>query len=139
MDPLDTIIEKLNGALNSLAASRVGAPYRDLRNALPTVREFNLPTPFGRIRTPEISLPNITPAQLGPERREALKAAVGIDLAQVVSIIPVVGHIAADIVEDTYGERIREHMTPEEYRLFLKHDKLGPSTVAALRAFAGRA
>lgn len=136
-DPLDIIINQANRAFNGLADSRAGTALSSVRNKLPSIQELNIPTPFGRIKTPEFSLPDIRSVQLDQRKRDAIKAAVGSDLAQIIALIPGVGDIAADIIEDTFGEKIRESMTPEQYANYMRHDKLGPSTVAVIRTFTG--
>lgn len=134
-DPVGVLLEKLNSSLSFLASSRAGLAYDSFRERFPELREFNLPTPFGRVKTPNIKVPEFRPASLDPRQLEVLKAALGTDLAQIVALVPLIGDIIADIVEDTYAEKIRDSTTDEEYKRYLKYDKLGPSTIAAVRTF----
>lgn len=132
---LDGIVDNLTNFLNSAAAQPAADFYDNLRERFPHLREQALQTPFGQITTPEVGLPDLRKLTITPRKRDALKAAIAIDLSTAVGLIPIVGDVAADIAEDTYGARLRELLTAREFELYQKFDKLGPSTTALLRAF----
>ena len=128
-----TIDSALNNAEEKIASSPITKTAQNIHSKIPLLTEFNFPTPLGRIRVPEISVPEPTTPKLTENRREALKYAVGIDISSAIGYIPVVGDIIADVVEDVYGARLRKVLTPEEMDTYSKFDKLGPSTLAVLR------
>ena len=75
-------------------------------------------------------------------RKEIVKAAVADDLAGLLEKVPWIGVFTAplaDAVEDTFGAKIEELMTPAERKAFREFDKVSPSTaVRALQTFAKR-
>jgi len=109
-----------------------------LYSQIPYVPAQDVPTPLGRIRTPELKAPEPVPPKVDERRRAAVKAAVAIDISSVVAAVPVVGDAVADVVEDIYAVRLKETLTPRELTDYMKFDKVGPSTVAVLRAFMKR-
>lgn len=138
--PLEGLIDKTidQGVIihRRLAESRPAKVYNKTRQILPRLPEVNFPTPFGQIKTPEFALPPLEPISVNERQREAYKAAIAIDLTFPLSWIPVVGDLAADVLEDTFGEKLRESLTDAEYTTYLQHDKAGPSTLAMVRTFA---
>lgn len=132
---LDRIVDNLTDLLNSAAARPVADLYNNLRERFPHLKEQSLQTPLGRITTPEIGLPDLQGLTITPRRRDALKATIAIDLSTAIGLIPIIGDVAADIVEDIYGERLKELLTDREFTRYQRFDKLGPSTTALLRAF----
>ena len=119
-----------------LAESRPAKAYNKTRRLLPRLPEVDFPTPFGQIKTPEFELPPLEPISVNERQREAYKAAIAIDLTFPISFIPVVGDLVADVLEDTYAEKLRESLTDAELTTYLRHDKAGPSTLAMVRTFA---
>ena len=142
MDPLEAAVDGIVAAVTEvnsrLAESPVGRAYSRVRDSLPAIPERRLPTPFGEIKTPDMTLPELAVLKLDDRRREAIKAAVAIDLSFLISLIPLVGDVVADVIEDTYGEKLKETLTDREFSAYMRHDKFGPSTIAAVRALAGR-
>jgi len=97
--------------------------------------EVEIPSPFGTVRLPKYGLPPLKPPKIDERRRKALGHAAGITAAQVVGLIPWVGHAAADVIEDLHGKEIKRILTPEEYERYLIEDKVAPSLVAMVRTF----
>ncbi len=95
-------------------------------------------TPFGEVSLPEIQTPPLVgPPSLNEERRQAIRQAVGGDLATVVGLIPVpalkflTGNITA-----IYQSAMRKNLTPEEEHLYFKYKKTAAlDTGALVRAF----
>lgn len=130
---IDRVIDSMGERIKTCKPVQV---IEAIQERLPIIPEQDMNTPFGRIRLPELSVPKILPDVMDSRRKEALKAAIAIDLSSAVGMIPVVGDVASDVVEDTYGAKLRETLTPEEQLLYKKYDKIGPSTLGLLRAFA---
>lgn len=133
--------ERVDGVIDGIGErikhSRPVQAIESLQERLPVIPEQEMNTPFGTVKVPEISAPRILPAEvLDSRKKEALKTAVAIDLSSAVGMVPVVGDVASDIVEDTYGARLRQLLTTEEMNYYTKYDKLGPSTLGILRTFA---
>jgi hypothetical protein len=139
-EPLEMLVDKTTTALvdmleNVLINNQFSEGYRQVREAIPGIDALDLPTPLGEIRTPKLELPELELLTLSEQRREAIRLAVAIDLSSAVGVVPGLGDIVADIVEDTYGAQLRATLTPGEFARYMKFDKLGPSTIAILRAF----
>ena len=135
-DVTDLIVEVLTEILNKLfIQAPPGFLYDFVRRSLPSLAEFNLPTPLGTVRAPEIGLPELSVLTLDPRKREALKATIAIDLSGIIALIPGVGDAVADVIEDTYGARLRQSLSDGERADYAKFDKLGPATVALARVF----
>lgn len=133
---LDNALDAATGRVNTFVEkSPLATQYERFRERAPSIRERRFDTPLGRVITPEVSLPKLGHVELKPERREALKAAIAIDISSVIGIIPVVGDILADVVEDVYGGKLRDSLTKEEMDMYTKYDKAGPSTLAIMRTF----
>lgn len=132
-DHIDVVIDRVGEHIKS---SRPVQFMNSIQERLPFIPEQKLNTPFGSIITPEFSAPKIVPEGLDSRRKEALKTAIAIDISSAVGMIPVVGDVLSDIVEDTYGAKLRDTLTPDELDLYTKYDKLGPSTLGVVRAFA---
>ncbi len=129
----DKVIDRVG---ESLAASAPVKEMERIQAALPKIPEMNLNTPFGRVRTPEVSVPRIIPTRMDSRRKEALKTAIAIDISSLVGMIPVVGDVASDVIEDTFGAKLRKTLTDPERQWYMRYDKLGPSTLGLLRAFS---
>lgn len=102
----------------------------------PTLPETTVPTPFGRVSLPEkkLELPKL-PAR-NEKNTSAMRHAVGIDLSMIPGMIPIVGDVVADVVEDLHGAELRKILTPKQYDEFLKQDKVAPATIAMARALS---
>jgi len=60
--------------------------------------------------------------------------AIAIDGSMVPGLIPVVGDVVADVVEDLHFAELRNILTMEQYDEFIKQDKIAPATLAMMRA-----
>jgi len=100
----------------------------------PTFPETTVPTPFGKVSLPEhkMRLPKLP--SFDEKSRSAMMHAVAIDGSMVPGLIPVVGDIVADVVEDLHFAELRKILSPNEYDEFIKQDKVAPATVAIMRA-----
>jgi len=100
----------------------------------PTLPETTIPTPFGKVSLPEhkVGLPKIP--EFDEKARSAMKHALAIDGSMVPGMIPWVGDVVADVVEDLHFAEIRKILTPEQYNEFIKQDKVAPATIAMMRA-----
>jgi hypothetical protein len=108
-------------------------PKIDLFKA-PVLPRRALPTPFGKVYLPEqkIGLPKLPPVD--EKSMNAMKHAVAIDASMVLGWIPVVGDVVADVVEDLHAAELRKALTPRQYDVFEKNDKVAPAIVATARA-----
>ena len=99
----------------------------------PTLPETTIPTPFGSVHLPEhkVRLPKLPP--FDEKSRNAMKHAVAIDGSMVPGLIPFVGDVVADVVEDLHAAELRKLLSPGEYDEFLKQDKVAPATIAMVR------
>ena len=99
----------------------------------PTLPSTTIPTPFGAVHLPEkkIELPKL-PA-FDEKSRDAMKHAIGIDLSMIPGLIPFVGDVVADIVEDLHAAELRKILTSKQYDEFLRQDKIAPATIAMAR------
>ena len=99
----------------------------------PTLPETRIPTPFGAVHLPEkkIELPKL-PA-FDEKSRDAMKHAIAIDLSMIPGLIPYVGDVVADVVEDLHAAELRKILTLEQYDRFLIEDKVAPAVIAMAR------
>ncbi len=134
---VDRLVETATDANNRLVNSPVGRAYTKLAHSAKLLPERRVPTPFGDVKMPFVGLPELATVNIEPQSREAIKAAVAIDLSFAISLIPLVGDLVADAIEDIYGEKLKESLTDRQFTDYMRHDKVGPSTVAALRALGG--
>ena len=139
----DTVDRLLNRAAQALERSPVTRAAKHFEERFPEVEGVAFPTPLGTITTPRLQLPSLSsPPQIDDRRREIVKAAAADDLAGLLEKVPWIGIITAplaDFVEDTFGAKIEELMTPAERKTFREKDKISPSTVvSALQTFAKR-
>ena len=127
---------QVHGTLNAISGriskSRVGSALRRLDDQSPSVESVEFPTPFGPIITPHLTLPELSPPALDERQRQAVKAAVAMDLAALVAIIPVVGDLIGNAVQDTYRPQLQKLLTPSEIPGFIERNKISPSTTVAL-------
>ena len=138
----DAVDRLLNRAAQAIENSRVGAALRRLEDSAPQLEGGPFPTPLGRIDLPNLSLPVPIPPAMDARRKEIIKACAADDLSGLVEKIPWIGIITAplaDAIEDIFGAKIEEMMTPAERATFREKDKVSPSTVvSALQTFARR-
>lgn len=125
-------------AATRIAESPPGQAYERMRSRLPCLEERPFATPFGTIKLPEFSPPILPMVTDAPGSIEALKAAAAIDLSFPISFVPVIGDLVADVVEDIYAEKLKAVLTAQQYTDYIRHDKMGPSSVAVMRALVGR-
>ncbi|MBA7664493.1 hypothetical protein ES703_72554 [subsurface metagenome] len=100
----------------------------------PTFPETTIPTPFGSVRLPEHK---VEPPKLPPfneKSRGAMLHAIAIDGSMVPAMIPWVGDVVADIIEDLHFAELRKMLTTGQYDEFIKQDKIAPATIAMTRA-----
>ncbi|HUV56172.1 MAG TPA: hypothetical protein VMV84_02960 [Dehalococcoidales bacterium] len=100
----------------------------------PTLPETTVPTPFGKVHLPskKLELPKLPP--FDEKSRGAMKHAIGIDLSLIPAMIPWVGDVVADVVEDLHFAELRKVLTPGQYDEFIQQDKIAPATIAMARA-----
>ena len=99
----------------------------------PTLPEWRVPTPFGAVHLPE---KKIEPPKLPPfdeKTRRAMGHAIAIDVSMIPGLIPYLGDIVADLVEDLHAAELRKILTLKQYDEFLKQDKIAPATIAMAR------
>ena len=131
--PFERQIDRaLNGISGRINKSRVGSALRRLDDLSPSVESVEFPTPFGVITTPHLRLPELSPPALNERQRQAVKAAVAMDLAALVAIIPVVGDIVGNAIQDTYRPQLQKLLDPSESPGFNDRNKVSPSTTVAL-------
>jgi hypothetical protein len=124
--------QALNGISGQISKSRVGAALRYLDDNSPSIESVELPTPFGPNITPHLTLPELSPPSLDGRQRRAVKAAVAMDLAALVAIVPVVGDIIGNAIQDTYRLQLLKLLDPSELPGFNERNKVSPSTTVAL-------
>lgn len=93
-----------------------------------------LPTPFGTVETPSFELPPLKLPKLESRHGKALAHALGVDLADIVGIVPWIGSTLADSLRRMHTEEIRKILTPEEYDKYAYFDKTYPDVLALLRS-----
>jgi len=98
-------------------------------------KEIEVLSPFGPVHIPKPTIPKLEPLVMDERRGKAMAHAVAIDLASIVAIVPVIGDIISDIVEDTHFSELRKILTKPELEEYLKQDRVAPSTVAIIRTF----
>ena len=94
-----------------------------------------IPTPFGgSIKLPDLETPPLKLPSIPDERgMKAIGHSLGEDVAQIIGIIPWVGGILEDILEDMHHAEIAKILTPDEYKKFTEYNKIFPSAVAMIR------
>ena len=122
----------LNGISGRISKSRLGSALRRLDDRSPSLESVELGTPFGPILTPHLTLPELTPPVLDARQRQAVKAAVAMDLAALVAIVPIVGDIIGNAVQDTYRPQLQRLLSPAETPGFIERNKVSPSTTVAV-------
>ena len=99
-----------------------------------TLPETTIPTPFGKVHLPEYKVGLPKPPPFDEKSRNAMKHAIAIDASMVPGLIPVVGDVVADVVEDLHFAELRKILSPDEFDEFIKQDKVAPATIAMMRA-----
>ncbi len=102
------------------------------------LRQFDIPTPFGRVTTPAFELPPLQMLKLDGRQKAAIKQGLGIDGADLIQKIPIASTvlgIVADTIRAMHEEQLRKVLKPEEYQLFRKYGKQYPSSFSCLRTF----
>ena len=99
----------------------------------PTFPETTVPTPFGKVSLPEYKLGLPKPPSFDEKSRSAMLHAIAIDGSMVPGLIPFVGDVVADVVEDLHAAELRKILSPSEYDEFLKQDKVAPAIIAMMR------
>lgn len=99
-----------------------------------TLPSTTIPTPFGKVFLPDhkIGLPKLP--SFDEKSRSAMMHAIAIDGSMVPGMVPWVGDVVADIVEDLHVAELRKLLTPDQYNEFVKQDKIAPATIAMMRA-----
>lgn len=102
----------------------------------PRFPKTKVPTPFGSVYLPEhkVGLPKLP--SFDEKSRAAMKHAIAIDGSMVPGVVPYIGDIIADLVEDLHFAELRKILTPDQYNEFVKQDKIAPATIAMMRALA---
>lgn len=98
------------------------------------LKSKKIPTPFGSIETPKVELPPLKPPKLEDKHRKALGHALGVDVADIIGIIPYVGGVVADSLRAMHTKEIRKLLTPEEFDKYTEWDKTYPDVIALLRS-----
>lgn len=100
----------------------------------PTLPETTVSTPFGSVHLPEhkVGLPKIP--EFDEKTRNAMKHAIAIDGSMVPGMIPWIGDVVADVIEDLHFAELRKILPPKQYDEFVKQDKIAPATIAMMRA-----
>lgn len=129
----------LNAISNGISKSRIGSALRQLDDQSPSVESVEFPTPFGPIITPHLTLPELSPPALDERQHRAVKAAVAMDLAALVAIVPIVGDIIGNAVQDTYRPQLQKLLSRTETEGFNERNKVSPSTTVALLQAIGKA
>lgn len=100
----------------------------------PYLPEAKIGTPFGKVTLPELRLPQLKAPEMTPGHRDALKASIGRDFADLLEFVPVIGPVIGQRVGDTYLGQINDSLTPEEFKTFMGWDKKSPlSSIAVLQ------
>lgn len=139
--PLPTKVpfeDGLNRTFNRLADSMERGPMGRLNQRLkmlPSIAGATWPTPLGTVEIPTMEPPDLRLPNLDERKKEALKAALGQDLATIVGFIPVVGDIVADVVEDLYFQKVHGLLRADEFESFKRYDANSPTTLAMIRTF----
>jgi len=102
----------------------------------PTLPLTTVPTPFGSVSLPEQKLGLPKPPPLDEKSRGAMLHAIAIDASMVPAMIPFVGDIVSDVIEDLHFAELRKSLTTTEYDEFIRQDKVTPAIIAMMRALA---
>jgi hypothetical protein len=96
----------------------------------------HIPTPFGEIKLPDLETPPLKLPSAPDERaRKAIGHGLGEDAAQIVGLVPWIGDILEDVLEDMHHAEIKKILTSDEYDRFAEYNKSFPTAVALIRTF----
>jgi len=97
-----------------------------------------IPTPFGgSLKLPDLESPPLAlPSMPDAKGMKVIGHALGSDVSQVFGIIPFVGGLLEDMLEDSHEAEIRSILTPLQYNTYEAHNKALPSALAAVRTLA---
>lgn len=95
-----------------------------------------LPTPFGgTIKLPDLETPPLTLPTMPDDRGfKAIGHGLGEDAAGIIGMVPWIGEIIEDALQDMHHVEIKNILTADEYRKFAEYNKSFPSAVALARA-----
>jgi hypothetical protein len=102
---------------------------------VPEKEDIEILTPFGVVNLPFPKLPSLESPKMDDRRSKALGHALGEDLSTIIALVPLVGDIVADVLEDLHASEIKKTLTPSEFDAYMENNKAAPSTVAMLRTF----
>ena len=131
----ETVAGVVDKVLDAVEGNPISRALSRLHSKVPSIPAVRIPTPLGDVALPPIALPEPRAPSLNPRRREALKAALGSDLSGFIGLVPGVGDAVADTIEDIFGAKLRNTLTGPEMDEYMRQDKIGPSTLAAIRTF----
>jgi hypothetical protein len=97
--------------------------------------KIEVPTPFGAVNIPFPKLPSLEDPKMDERRSKALGHAVGEDLSMIIALVPLVGDIVADVLEDLHASEIKKVLSPSEFDTYMENNKVAPSAIAMLRTF----
>lgn len=93
-----------------------------------------IPSPFGTIKLPDLETPPLKlPTMPDAHAAKAIGHGLGEDAAQIVGIVPWIGDIAQDILNDLHHAEIKKILTDAEYREFANYNKAFPTAIALAR------
>ena len=93
-----------------------------------------IPSPFGEVKLPDLETPPIKLPTMPDERSaKAIGHGLGEDAAQIIGLIPWIGDIVEDVLEDLHHAEIKKILTADEYQKFAEYNKSFPSAVALVR------
>jgi len=98
--------------------------------------KLEIPTPFGLINVPFPKIPSLESPKMDERRSKALGHAVGEDLSMIIALVPLVGDIVADVLEDLHASEIKKVLSPSEFDTYMENNKVAPSAIAMLRTFS---
>jgi len=93
-----------------------------------------IPTPFGVIKLPDAETPPLKlPTMPDDHARKAIGHGIGEDAAAIIGLIPWVGEIVEDALQDMHHIEIKKILTDAEYHKFAEYNKSFPTAVALTR------
>lgn len=104
-------------------------------NKMAEKEDVEILTPFGTIHVPFPKIPKLEPPKIDDRRSKALAHALGEDLSTIIALVPLVGDIIADVLEDLHASEIKKVLSPSELDIYMENNKVAPSVVALTRTF----
>jgi len=104
-------------------------------DAIKILPGFNMPTPFGTLHLVDVELPPLAKPELNKEEKNAMRLAIGSDLAMLPGEIPFIGDFIEDALVHIHRAEITKHLKPNQQQQFLEYAKAGPDSIALLRLF----